>query len=316
MHLIRHLPAAADCATAVAIGNFDGLHRGHVAVLEAMKQAASGGALVPSVLTFSPHPRRFFAPGGPPFALMRLHDKLASFRAHGVARVYMPRFNAAFAAIRAEDFLDGVLKTRLGARVVVTGEDFAFGHKRTGGSAMLTDWGKKHNIEIIMMPPVRVNATVCSSSAIRAAIRAGDVAQAAQLLGQPYHVTGRVVHGQGRGRTIGYPTANLALSPDLMLPARGVYAVRARLGDTQVDGVANIGIRPTVSVDNALSVEVYLFDSVLDIYGKKLTVSLVDKIRDEQKFADVSALTAQIARDVTAARRILATATPHATERA
>ena len=305
MHLIRHLPATADSACAVAIGNFDGLHRGHTAVLHAMHEAARAAHLTPCVLTFEPHPRRFFAPETPAFRLMRVSDKLAGLAAHGVARIAMPRFDGRFAAMPAEAFLERVLTQQLGAKAVITGENFAFGHKRRGDSAMLQAWGTAHAIRIITVPPVRVNDEICSSSAIRNAIAAGNVAHAAQLLGHSYTLTGRVVHGDGRGRTLGFPTANIALAPDLLLPAFGVYAVRATHGSTVFEGVANIGIRPTVAVSNRPSLEVHLFDTMQEIYGKKLTISLVDKIRDEQKFESLDALKTQIATDSENARRIL-----------
>lgn len=307
MHLIRHLPDTADSATAVAIGNFDGLHRGHAAVIKAMHEVATSQHLVPSVLTFEPHPRRFFAPAAPAFRLARLSDKLGHLRTNGIARIAMPRFDAGFANMPAEEFLGRVLTQQLGAKAIITGENFAFGHMRRGTSAMLNAWGDKNNIRIITVPPVHVGNEICSSSAIRAAITQGNVAHAATLLGHAYKLTGRVVHGDGRGRTIGFATANIALAPDLLLPAFGVYAVRATLGNTVFDGVANIGIRPTVAVGNRPSLEVHLIDTVQEIYGKKLAISLVDKIRDEQKFDSLDALKNQIAIDAKTARRILTT---------
>ncbi len=306
MHLIRTLPDFAPQATAVAIGNFDGLHCGHAAVISAMVQAAEAKDLVPSVLTFEPHPRAFFKPDAPVFRIARLADKLAGLRDAGVMQVVMPRFDAKFARISATDFLDRVLAEQLGAKVVVTGENFAFGYKRGGDSEMLKSWGIKNNIEIITVSPVEMGGEICSSSAIRTAIEAGDVAKATKLLGHTYIISGRVVHGEGRGRTIGYPTANIALPPNLLLPAYGVYAVRVTLDGGSLEGVANLGVRPTVSVDNRTSLEVYLFDTRQEIYGKKLQVSLVDRLRAEMKFDGVDALKVQIEKDCEMAKNRLA----------
>lgn len=306
MHLIRHLPATHNSATAVAIGNFDGVHLGHLAVIGAMQEAANAQGLVPSVLTFEPHPRRFFAKDIAPFRIERVRDKLARLRDVGIERAYMPRFDGHFAAMPAEEFLDRVLLKQLGAKAVVTGENFAFGHKRRGDSAMLKNWGNTHGVHVITVPPVKNDGEICSSSAIRTAITSGNVAHAGKLLGRAYRLSGRVVHGQARGRTIGFPTANVALSPELITPAFGVYAVRATVGKTTFDGVANFGIRPTVAVDKKPVLEVYLFDTLQEIYGKKLHVDFVDKLRDEMKFDGVDALKNQIAKDCAAARLALA----------
>jgi riboflavin kinase / FMN adenylyltransferase len=305
MHLIRHFPDAAPTPTAVAIGNFDGLHRGHMAVIAAMREAASAKGLVPSVLTFEPHPRSFFKPEAPVFRLASLRDKLAGLREAGVKQVVMPRFDSEFAQMPAHDFLDRVLARQLGAKVVVTGENFAFGHKRGGDVAMLKAWGKKHNIEIITVSPVQIQGDICSSSAIRALVAMGDVKKATKLLGHGYTISGRIVHGDARGREIGFPTANVSLPPNLLLPAHGVYAVRATVGGEKCDGVANLGVRPTVAVDKCTRLEVHLFDMRQEIYGKKMQVCLVDKLRDEMKFSGMDELTAQIKKDCEMARDVL-----------
>lgn len=305
MHLIRRLPEASDRATAVAIGNFDGLHLGHQAVVKAMTMAATKHNVVPSVLTFEPHPRRFFAKGTPAFRLERLRDKFVRLRNHGVERVLIPRFDAAFASMPAEQFLNQVLARQIGAKAVITGEDFAFGHKRGGDSALLKEWGRAQGVEIITVPPVMVAGRVCSSSAVRAAITGGDMALAAQLLGRTYSLTGRVVHGDGRGRTIGFPTANVALPPDQLPLAYGVYAVFVTIDNATYKGVANFGIRPTVGGGTRPSLEVYLFDFMQVIYGKTLQVALVKQLRTEMKFDGIEALKRQIETDCTTARAIL-----------
>ncbi len=306
MRIIRHLPDSADSARAVAIGNFDGLHRGHQAVIGAMVEAAKAHDAVPSVLTFEPHPRRFFQKDVPAFRIERLKDKFLHLESEGVAQVVVPRFNRAFATLEAQDFLDFILLRKLGAKAVVTGENFAFGRGRTGDSAMLKAWGDKHNVEIITVPPVMVDAEVCSSSAVRSAILKGDISGAKKFLGHDYRLTGRVVRGEQRGRTIGFPTANLALARDLLLPAYGVYAVWVVMDGKLYEGVANLGVRPTVAVDSCPSFEVYVFDTLQEMYGKTLSVTLVHKLRDEMKFEGVEQLKAQIARDCEAARLVLA----------
>ena len=305
MQLIRHLPPTGDRATAVAIGNFDGVHRGHQAVIQAMVDAARPHGLIPSVLTFTPHPRRYFQPDAPNFYIASMREKLINLRAAGIGRVYMPRFNATFAQMPAEDFLHRVLGQQLHAKVVVTGENFTFGHQRRGDVAMMKAWGAAQGVAVTTVAPVMLQGRICSSTAVRAALAQGDMASVTTLMGRPYRLSGYVTHGDGRGRTIGFPTANLVLAPGLLLPARGVYAVRAEVDGVVFDGVANLGVRPTVAVDSRQSFEVHLFDTMQEIYGKRLSVSLVHKIRDEVKFADVNALKEQIARDCATARKLL-----------
>lgn len=310
MHLIRRLPEHNDQPTAVAIGNFDGMHRGHQAVIAAMTRAAQEQGIVPSVLTFEPHPRRYFAPEAPDFRIERLRTKLARLEQAGVARVIMPRFNADFARITAQQFLDDVLSKRLGAEVVVTGENFAFGHKRQGDNAMLKAWGMKHGIEVITVPPVITPPKmgpelVCSSSAAREAITGGDMALASRILGRTYMISGRVIHGDGRGATLGFPTANVALPPGTILPAFGVYAVHVNVGEATFKGVANLGIRPTIGGYQQPSLEVHLFDFERDIYGYTMRIFFVKHLRGEVKFDNFDALTKQIAKDCELAQHLM-----------
>jgi len=305
MKLIRHLPAHADAATAVAIGNFDGLHLGHQAVLAAMARAAQANGLVPSVLTFEPHPRRFFAPASPPFRIERLSTKLRRLREASVERVYMPRFNKAFSSLTAEQFLDEVLGTQLGAKAVITGENFAFGKDRGGDIHTLRAWGQRNGVEIVAVPPVRFGEAICSSSAIRAALAAGDVVAAKHLLGRFYGLEGRVVHGEGKGRELGYPTANISLPPTLKLPAYGIYAVRVTIDGRPFDGAASLGIKPTMGVYNRPTLEVYVFDLERDLYGKTLVLTFVDYLRAEKRFSGIDTLVEQIRADCETARTIL-----------
>lgn len=307
MQLIRTLPTQADRPTAVAIGNFDGLHAGHRAVLQTMLQAAQARALVPSVLTFEPHPRQLFAPHSAPFRLEPLAMKLARMRDAGVARVYMPRFNRRFADITAEDFLQQVLGQAMGAAAVVTGENFMFGHARRGTTTLLQAWGDAQGVQVYRVPPVQADGgALCSSSAVRQALAQGDMARASLLLGRPYRIAGRIRHGDGRGAGMGFATANLALPPSCLWPHHGVYAVRAQVGQGWHDGVANLGVRPSVSQAGIASLEVHLFDMQAMLYGQKMAVDFYGFVRAEQKFDSLAALTAQIARDCATARTLLA----------
>lgn len=307
MQLFRQLTHAPHAPRAIAIGNFDGLHRGHQGVIATMCHIATTQGLVPSVLTFEPHPRLFFTPHLPVFRLETLATKLRRLRHAGVAQVVMPHFDASFAALRAEAFLNEILKKTLNVRAVVVGDNFAFGKNRGGDTAMLQAWGAAQHIHVAVVPPVTVDHQPCSSTTIREAIETGDMGTAARLLGRDYMLAGRVVHGDGRGRTIGFPTANLALPPSIKLPAYGVYAVRATVQGTTHDAVANLGVRPTIGGASHPALEVHLLDSSPRLYGAAMDVHFIAKLRDEQRFDSLAALTAQIAEDCVSARNRLAT---------
>ena len=306
MQLFRQLTHASPTPRAMAIGNFDGLHVGHAAVIAAMGSAARAHDLIPSVLTFEPHPRLFFAPSTPVFRLETLATKLRRLRDAGVAHVVMPHFDAVFASLSAEAFLDDVLKKTLNVRAVAVGDNFAFGKNRSGDVAMLKQWGAAEGVEVIVVPPVMVAGAACSSTAIRENIAAGDMVAAATLLGRNYTLSGRVMHGDGRGRTIGFPTANVSLPQNVKLPAYGVYAVRATVDGTAYDAVANFGVRPTIEHTSRASLEVHVFDFDQSIYGARMEVQFIAKVRDEKKFDSLAALTTQIAEDCTAAKTALA----------
>lgn len=305
MHLIRHLPTSLERPTAVAVGNFDGLHRGHQAVISALHRTSGAYDLSPTVLTFEPHPRRFFNPAGENFRLERLRTKLGRFEQEGIETVVMPRFNGDFAAITADAFMERVLKTQLHAKVVVVGENFVFGYKRAGDIDLLRRWGKYNDVEVVAVPPLLVGDVICSSSAVRTAIKAGDMQHAARLLGRSYMLSGRVVHGDGRGRTIGFPTANIALPRDVLLPAYGVYAIYAGIGRATYKGVANVGIRPTIGGGLKPQLEVHLFDAVENMYGQMMWIFMIRQLRTETKFDSLDALAEQIARDCISAREVL-----------
>ena len=288
----------------VALGNFDGVHRGHQVLLaRAREQAASLGAPVVA-FTFEPHPRGFFVPDTGPFRLTLLPAKTRLLAGHGVQAVLAQRFDGSFAALPAASFIEDVLRKGLGARHVVCGYDFTFGARRSGNVEMLRAEGKAHGFGVTVLDPVTHEGEIYSSTRIREALRHGWARDAAGLLGHDWEIEGTVELGDQRGRTIGFPTANVALGEHLR-PRFGVYAVRALVDGVWRNGVANLGKRPTFGKLQE-NFEVHLFDFTGDLYGKVLRVALVDFIRAEMKFAGLDALKAQIAADGQAARAILA----------
>jgi riboflavin kinase/FMN adenylyltransferase len=292
---------------AVALGNFDGVHRGHQALLActAEKAAALKAPLV--ALTFEPHPRRFFVADTGPFRLTLPPAKTRLLGQYGVQAILAQHFDEAFAALSADAFVDDVLLNGLGARHVVCGYDFTFGARRGGNVEKLRKMGEKRGFGVTILDPVMREGEIYSSTRIREALRAGMVREAAELLGHRWEIEGVVEQGDQRGRTIGFPTANVALGEHLR-PRFGVYAVRALVDGQESkgwrDAVANLGKRPTVGKLQE-NFEVHLFDFAGDLYGKVLRVELVDFIRPEMKFAGLDQLKAQIAADGQSARQIL-----------
>jgi len=297
----RAVPEAARGAT-VALGNFDGVHLGHAAVLGAAHAARPDAPL--AVLTFEPHPREFFRPDDPPFRLTLSAERAAALAALGVDILYELPFDEAFSHLTAAQFCEDVLHAGLGAAHLACGADFAFGHRRGGDISLLGDEAARLGMGLTIVPPLTDAEGPISSTRIRRLLQDGYPERAATLLGRPYAISGEVAHGDARGRTIGFPTANIALGAHLE-PARGVYVVRALLPDGRgVGGVANIGLRPTVG-GTATRLEAHLFDLDEDLYGQVLSVSLLHFLRAEQKFADFAALRVQIETDASAARRFL-----------
>jgi riboflavin kinase/FMN adenylyltransferase len=304
--------APAIAGATVAIGNFDGVHRGHQAVIGEALRAARAAGRPGGVLTFEPHPRRFFKPDAPPFLLTRLRTKLRIIGGLGAEVVYALRFNARLAALEAEAFVDEVLVRGLGIAEAVVGYDFVFGRARRGSPELLRDRLAMHGRGCRIMPPVGAasleaeEGMIYSSTGVRDALVAGDPAAAAAILGRPFEIEGHVRRGDQRGRTIGFPTANVELG-DYLRPRLGVYAVRARIGrdPRPHDGVANLGMRPTVG-GTAPRLEVHLLDFAGDLYGRQLDVALCHFIRPEMKFPGLDALKAQIAADAAQARTLLA----------
>lgn len=306
MQVFRGLPDPAHRHRPIAltIGNFDGVHRGHQAMLARLTEAAEDLALPSAVLTFDPHPREFFAPGSAPPRLSTLRGKLEQFAAYGVGEVHVARFNAALAALPAARFIDDVLVRRLGARWVLVGSDFRFGQGRSGDLALLRNAAATFSVEA--MPTVCVDGERVSSTAVRAALAEGALDRAARLLGRPYAIGGRVVHGEKLGRSLGFPTANIVLrhAP----PLSGIFAVRIHgLGDTPRIGAASLGVRPTVKADAKPLLEVFVFDFDEPVYGRRVVVEFLHKLRDEERYADLDALTRQIRADVAQARQYFAT---------
>jgi riboflavin kinase/FMN adenylyltransferase len=309
MQLFRHFhpsPLVARGAV-MALGNFDGVHRGHQAVISRAGVIAKELGLPHGVVTFEPHPRSVFRPQDPPFRLTPFRVKAHQLKALGVDLMISLHFDRAFAQRTAENFVIEVLHEGLGVRHIVSGYDFVFGHGRKGNAELLLAMGAELGFGVTIVSPVESEAgAIFSSTRIRDHLVAGAPKAAAELLGRAWEIDGRVEHGDARGRTIGFPTANIGLGKYLR-PAAGVYAVRAgierRNGVEWHDAVANLGTRPTVDGTD-LRFEVHLLDFSGDLYGQHLRVAMIDWIRPEQKFAGIEALTAQIARDVERARLI------------
>jgi riboflavin kinase/FMN adenylyltransferase len=309
MRVFRHTEATGDARGAVvAAGNFDGVHLGHQAVLAETKALARAAGAPFAVLTFEPHPRVVFQPGLPPFRLTPFRAKSLVLESLGVDLLFTLHFDLALAQKSAEEFVAETLVAGLGAKAVVVGYDFVFGQKRRGTAELLKAEGAKHGFDVHVVQPVAgAGGVAYSSTQIREHLVAGRPREAAALLGRPWEIGGRVELGDKLGRTIGFPTANIALA-DYLRPAPGVYAVRAGIEDGAAthwhDGAANLGWRPTVGGKD-LRLETHLFDFSGDLYGKHLRVALIERLRAEQRFDGLDALKAQIAIDCQNARQIL-----------
>ncbi|KLU16965.1 MULTISPECIES: bifunctional riboflavin kinase/FAD synthetase [Xenorhabdus] len=306
MELIRgiHNIRARHHGCVLTIGNFDGVHRGHQALLKHLKQEGQRLGLPTMVMIFEPQPLEVFAPDKAPARLTRLRDKIKYLAQNGVDYLLCVKFDKHFAANSPEAFVSQLLVEKLGVKFLAIGDDFRFGKNRRGDFHYLQQAGKQYRFDVASTDSFCDSGLRISSTAIRQALQSDDLALAEILLGHPYSISGRVVHGKQLGRTIGFPTANLPLKR-LVAPVLGVYAVDVHgLGNNPLPGVANIGNRPTVA-GQGLQLEVHLIDTQMDLYGHHIDVVLRKKLRNEQRFASLDALKQQIANDVVAARNYL-----------
>lgn len=307
MKVFRGLPndrARAPCA--LTIGNFDGVHRGHQALLGHVRAAASSMGLEAAVMTFEPHPREFFAQRSgdlsrAPTRIANLRDKLQSLSNNGIDRVIVEHFNAHFASMPPEEFIERVLVGGLHVKWLMVGDDFCYGARRAGTVATLIEAGRQYGFQVETLPTVMLGEQRVSSSAVRAALAAGDFARTRALLGHSYAMSGHVIHGQKLGRTLGFPTLNLRVAhrPALF----GIFVVQVHgLADQPLPAVASLGVRPTVDDSGRVLLEVHLFDYHQSCYGKMVQVEFLEKLRDEEKYDDLASLTAAIDRDGEQAR--------------
>ena len=307
MRIVRDWRGLADDlkGAAVAVGAFDGVHRGHQAVIAGARAAAERLGAPLGVVSFDPHPRRWFQPEAAPFRLMRPDQMADALAPLGVDILYLLPFDAEMAGMTDAAFAERVLADGLGIRHAAVGFDFTFGKGRSGSPEALRAYGQRLDFTVSVVERLDdADGLKLSSSAVREALKAGDMVRAAAILGRPFAIRGEVVHGDKRGRTIGVPTANVPLG-DYMRPAYGVYATRSRLADGRVvDGVASLGVRPMYALETPL-LEVWLFDFDGDLYGQTLETELVAWLRGEQRFDGLEALKVQIEADAKAARAVL-----------
>jgi riboflavin kinase / FMN adenylyltransferase len=296
--LTPHQPAIYPVLT---IGNFDGLHRGHQALLKSVVQRAVEKSGMAMVLTFDPHPITVLSPTTPLRLLTTMEDKLARFQEAGIEHVLCIPFDKAFAAFTPETFVCKVLRDQIGVRELFVGEQFAFGAGRSGRMTDLARLSKPAGFVVHAMPPIRVEDEIVSSTRIRTMVQAGEVHRAARFLGRPYDLAGTVVHGNQRGQALGWPTANICLPPHRVIPADGVYATMAVWKGRILDSVTYIGTRPTFG-DGERLLEVYLLDEQMDLYGQEMSVRFLERLRGDQVFATPEELSRQIALDVLQAR--------------
>lgn len=302
MLILRGLNSHDSRPVALTIGNFDGVHLGHQALLNELLAAAQARGLQTAVIIFEPHPREFFTPQQAPARLTSLREKLEFFAALGIDRVQICRFNAHFAQMGAADFIN-VLHEKLFAKFVLIGDDFRFGSGRTGDFALMEKIGAQLGFAVHAVRSVKHDGVRISSTEIRAALLAGQMREAQRYLGRHYSISGRVVHGDGLGRKIGYPTANIQLKHNRP-PLSGIFVVQIHAeGLGVLQGVASLGVRPTVKHDANPVFEVHLFEFEQQIYGKHLRVEFLQKLRDEEKYPDVETLTRHIALDVEHAKK-------------
>ena len=297
MQILRGLHSPDTQPVAITIGNFDGVHLGHQALLSDLRQAAQSRGLRTAVVIFEPHPREFFTPDQAPARLTSLREKLQYFASFGIHRVHVCRFNALFAQMSAADFINA-LSDKLSAQFVLIGDDFRFGKGRVGDFALMEKAAAVRGFEVQAVHSVMHDGVRISSTAVRSALAAGQLRTAQRYLGRHYSMSGRVVHGDQVGRQLGFPTANIQVRHP-RLPLSGIYVAQVHgEGMGVLQGAASMGIRPTIKRDARPTLEVHLFEFDQQIYGKHLRVEFLQKLRDEEKYPDLATLTYHIALDV------------------
>lgn len=288
-------PPIGPCT--LTIGNFDGVHLGHIAMLRALKKMSLQHALPSVVLTFEPHPREYFNPDSAPARLSNVEEKLEQFEKIGIDNVWVLPFNQTLAQMPAETFIQTLLVRQLHTHYILVGDDFCFGYRRAGNLAMLKQAAQQYQFEVESFPSIKKADQRISSTLIRQALQSGEMALAQTLLGRPYSMSGQVVHGDKVGRTLGYPTANLHLSHSPP-PLSGIFCVEVTVLDQVYQGVASLGIRPTLHSNSTFVLEAYIFDFNEMIYDQHIRIDFLKKLRDEMKYSDIESLKAQIAEDV------------------
>lgn len=287
----------------LTIGNFDGVHRGHLALFDKVKERAKAIDGQSAVMTFEPHPIRVMKPGNGPPLITPTKQKLELMLQAGIDVILCLPFTLEFAAISAEDFVQHILLDKIGVREVVVGYDYSFGHKRKGNIDLLRELGGKLGFKVHVVEPIHINQKLVSSTSVRKLVQEGNLAEARLFLGRDYQVSGTVVRGADRGgRLLGFPTANLELLDEL-LPCKGVYAVTVLVGEETYHGVTNIGHNPTFG-NNALSVETHLLDFSGDLLGKTIRINFLYRLRDEKTYQSIGELSGQIALDIQEAKRL------------
>lgn len=294
MQVFRHFPLSSNTSIGLTIGNFDGVHVGHQALIEKLISESKRRKLTSAVMTFEPHPKEFFTPENAPTRLTTLREKLEFFLSYGIEKVFVCAFNQKFSNISSEVFMHQILREQLKAELLIVGDDFRFGVKRQAGIEDL----RKNAFELFEIPEINVTGKRVSSTRIREDLKEGRIKEVSQFLGRPYSISGKVVEGDKRGRKMGFPTANIHMK-HLRPALTGVYAVK--LGNR--NGIANLGVRPTISGTPKLLLEVHLLNFNEDIYGQHVQVTFLEKIRDEMKFENIDALIEQIKKDVAHATR-------------
>ena len=299
---LHNLPTASQGCVAT-IGNFDGVHLGHQSVLTQLAMKGDTLGLPAVVITFEPQANEFFSPENAPARLSRFREKVEALRAYSIQQLCVLRFNQKLAQMTAQDFIQRLLVDGLNVRYLVVGDDFRFGKDRQGDFALLQQAGQQFGFQVVNMHTFAVDHIRVSSTRIREALKVGDLMLAEKLLGRPYRMSGRVAHGDKRGRTMGFPTANIHLHR-CKVPLSGVYAVQLfGIDGEPIKGVANVGVRPTIAGDKKALLEVHLFDFDRDIYGEHVQVHFLHKLRNEQKFSDLTMLISQIKQDCSEAQK-------------